>query len=144
LCEDCARLDRLLLVRTDLEAIEVEYLKGLRKGIVEPAIILLDLRHHLGTRVFACWHMGEDHIKAMIARGNRDGTRPYVTLTYGAADVFEAIKPLCPRIGPTLDKPVPPGFFRVIACCGGGYLVAPLPIPMGEAGDDGGPPDEDL
>jgi hypothetical protein len=146
LCEDCARLDRQLLIRTNIEAIEIEYLNGLRKGIVEPTVILLDLRHHLGTRVFASWHFGEDRIKEMVARGNRDGTRPYFTLTYGAADVFEAIKPLCPRIALALAEPLPPGYFRVVACCGGGYRVDGLPTPAGETrepGADSGRPDED-
>ena len=59
LCPECAVEHRGGLLKRGREAVEAEYLLALRKGIAEPVVLLLDIRHDLGAREMAAEFYGE-------------------------------------------------------------------------------------
>ena len=133
LCPECAASHRSGMICSAREAVEAEYLLGLRRGIPEPAVLLLDIRHDGGARELAANVYGGARVAEMLERGRRDGIQPFVSVIAGAEDLR---RELTPEIATALSAPVPPGHFLAVAVCDG-HLVEALRVPEdpGPSGD---------
>jgi hypothetical protein len=106
-------MERLALIRANLERIEVGYIQATERDITNPVVILLDLRDR-GGRLLADQVTGARQSLQAIERSLQDDTIPVTQWTTSKLDACRLIRQIAPRTGDALVEAGLPGHFPVV------------------------------
>lgn len=118
--------DHDILYQQGREQIEVAYLQAMNRSVVDPVVIVMDLREPLAMKIAEAAGQ-RAAVEAQIAEGERRGVVP----TVFGGHPREAAKKLlaeAPEIVHALDSSAAPGMFSTIIIALGAKSVRETPI----------------